>query len=74
MLAAGQHPDRQALVLERGGCDRGALAGHIGAHTEDLQALGLGDDGGVDVRVVGGRDRVPGAVEVSVAKLSERQA
>ena len=73
VLAAGQHPDRQPFVLERGGCDGGALAGHVGAHAEDVQALGLGDDGGVDVRVVGGRDRIPGAVEVSVAKLPERQ-
>ena len=73
MLAAGQHSNGQPFVLERGGCDGGALAGHIGAHTEDMQPLGLGDDGGVDVRVVGGRDRVPGAVEVSVAELPERQ-
>ena len=38
-----------------------------------LPALGLGDDGRVDVRVVGGRDRIPGAVEVPVAKVAQRQ-
>ena len=41
VLAAGQHPDGQPFVLERGGCDGGALAGHVGAHTEDVPALGL---------------------------------
>ena len=39
-----------------------------------LAALGLGDDGRVDVRVVGGRDRVPGAVEVAVAEVAQRPA
>ena len=73
MLAAGQHPDGQPFVLERGGGDGGALDGDVGADTEDLPALGLGDDRGVDVRVVGSRDRIPGAVEVSVAKLRDRQ-
>ena len=29
----------------------------VGAHAEDPLALGLGDDGGVDVRIVGGGDR-----------------
>ncbi len=73
VLAACQHPDRQAFVLERGGRDGGALAGHVGAHTEDVPALGTGDDGGVHVRIVGGRDRIPRAVEVFVAELPERQ-
>ena len=35
VLAAGQHADREALVLERGGRDRGALPGDVGAHAED---------------------------------------
>ena len=66
-------PTDRPFVLERRGGDRGALARHVGAHTEDVPALGLGDDGRVDVRVVGGRDRIPGTFEVAVAKLSERQ-
>ena len=67
-------PTDKPVVLERGGRDRGAVAGDVGAHAEDLPALGLGDDGGVDVRVVGGGDRVPGAVEVAVAEVAQRQA
>ena len=73
MFATGQHADGQALVFERRGRDRGALAGDVGAHTEDLPALGLGDDGGVDIGVVGGRNRIPCAVEIAVTELSECQ-
>ena len=68
MFAAGQHADRQALVLECRGRDRGAFAARVGAHAEDPAALGLVHDGGVDVRVVGGGDGVPGAVEIAVLK------
>jgi hypothetical protein len=73
VLAACQHPDGQAFVLERGGRDGAALASNVGAHTEDVPPFGPCDDGGVDVRVVGGGDRIPGAVEVFVAELPERQ-
>src|SRR5690606_36223211 len=33
----------------------------------------LGDHGGVDVRIVGGRDHIPGALEISVAEFPEFQ-
>ena len=73
MLASGQHPHRQALVLERRRGDRGAFAAGVCADTEDLTTLGLVHDGGVDVRVVGGRDDIPGAFEVAFAKAPQRQ-
>ena len=71
MLTAGQHADGQAFELERRRGDRGALTGRVGAHTEDVAPLGLGDNGGVDLGVVGGRDDIPGTLEVAVTKLSK---
>jgi len=73
MLSPGQHPDRQPRVVERGGRDRGAFDGDVGAHAEDAAAVGLGHDGGVHPRVVSGGDRIPGAVEVTVAVFAHRQ-
>ena len=73
VVAAGQHTDRQTLVLEGRRRDGGALAGHVGAHAEDLAPLGFGDDRGVHRRIVGRRDRIPGAVEISVTKLPDFQ-
>ena len=74
VISAGKHTDGQALVLERRGRHRGTVARHVGAHTEDPVLLGLGDDGGVDGRIVGGRDRIPGTFQVAIPKLSEFQS
>ena len=73
VLAAGQDPDGQPGVVERRRGHRGALDGDVGADAEDAAAVGLGDDRLVHLRVVGGRDRVPGAVEVTVAVVAQRQ-
>ena len=65
--ATGEHADGQPVVLAHRRGDRGAARGVVGADTEHARPLGRGGDGGVDLRVVGGREGVPGAVEVAVA-------
>ena len=73
VFAAGQHADRQPGVVERRRRDSGAFAGDVGADAEDPPAVGLVDDRGVDLGVVGGRDRVPGAVQITVAVVAQGQ-
>ena len=73
VLTACEYADGQALVLERCGGDSRAVAGDVGPHAEDATAIGLGDDGLVDVAIVGGGDRVPGSVEVAGAEVAQRE-
>ena len=65
--ATGKDPDGQPVVLADGGGDRGATWSVVGAHAEHAGPLGGRGDLRVDLRVVRGGERVPGAVEVAVA-------
>ena len=71
-VAAAVHGHGDVVVAAHRGRDGGAGVGDVGAHAEHAQQLGLGGDLGVDLRVVGGRDRVPGVGEVAVGVAAGR--
>src|SRR5699024_8825421 len=63
----GEHAHEQSLVLADGCGDGTAVLSRVGSHTEHPLPLRLGTDRGIDLGVVGARDRVPPLGEVTVA-------
>ena len=67
MLTAGQHTYRQTGVIEGRRCNGGPLDGNVSTNAEDSATIGFIDHGRIHLCVVGGRNRVPGSLEVAVA-------